>query len=136
MKLHTCKSKCHRGQQVRYQCFTSQLGVHPERDWQVWRNHTWLAWKCSKLNWKHKPWASSLTAKFWTFWRHFYGWKEYRTWKIIIVDWQFSCPFPLKFLKNIECTRKRKLNCATITSYQGLYSYQTWPLTNQSLRDY
>ena len=61
--------------------------------------------------------------------------KEYRTWKII-VDWQFSCPFPLKFLEKIKCTRKRKINCATITSYQGPHSYQTQPSTNRSLRNY
>jgi len=33
--------------------------------------------------------------------------------------WQFSGPFPSKFLKKIECARKRKRNCATITSFPG-----------------
>ena len=33
--------------------------------------------------------------------------------------WQFSCPFLLKFRKKIECVRKRKRNCTTITSFPG-----------------
>ena len=45
-----CKLK---GQHGLYQYFNSQLGVHPERDWQVRGNQVWLAWKCSKLKWKH-----------------------------------------------------------------------------------
>ena len=55
---------CLRGQHILYWCFTSQLGVHPKSDWQVQGNQVALAWKCSKLKWKHKLWASGFTAKF------------------------------------------------------------------------
>ena len=36
---------------------------------------------------------------------------------LLRYHWQLSCPFVLKFLKKIECARKRKRNSANITSF-------------------
>ena len=77
--------------------------------------------KLLKLKWNHEPQTSGFTAKFSTFWLHFYGRQEYRPWKIV-VDLFFTTAFTV-FDVHLGCSfsgnrarRKRKTNCATITS--------------------
>ena len=48
--------------------------------------------KLLKLKWNHEPQTSGFTAKFSTFWLHFYGRQEYRPWKIV-VDLFFTTAF-------------------------------------------
>ena len=67
----------------------------------------------SVLKWNHEPQASGFTAKFWTFWSHFYGQYEYRTMENV-------CPF-VYTITLILFEGKTKTNWATITSF-------SWPV--------
>lgn len=112
-----------KGQHGLYQYFNSQLGVHPERDWQVRGNQVWLAWKCSKLKWKHKLQAGSFTAKclnnLTSFLLSIRVQNMEFCWFVFYNNiGTFDLHFCWKFWQVVWRVRKRKANCATIMLFR------------------
>ena len=90
---------------------SNSLKVTPSKKTTIWQIVKYFPW--SVLKWNHEPQASGFTAKFWTFWSHFYGQYEYRTMENV-------CPF-VYTITLMLFEGKTKTNWATITSF-------SWPV--------
>ena len=86
---------------------SNSLKVTPSKKTTIWQIVKYFPW--SVLKWNHEPQASGFTAKFWTFWRHFYGQYEYRT-------MENCCRF-VYTITLILFEGQTKTNCDTITSF-------------------
>ena len=94
-----------------FQIVCNSLKVTPSKKSTIWQIIKYSPW--SELKWNLEPQASSFIAKFWTFWRHFYGQYEYRT--------MANCCRFLYTITLILFEGKTKTNCDTITSF-------SWPV--------